>query len=223
VPRTARSAALVAGGFVAALPVVAVLAYYVRPVRLVDAHVLDWFASHGHPGYYEYTTAGHVAKAVIFFAEPVPMLVIVFLACASAIYRRRSADALAAILMVAGANLTTQVLKQVFAHQRFEAFLSHRPDLATFPSGHVTGAASMVVALIWVSSSSRRRLTASLGTAYIVMAGISVLLLDWHFPSDVIGALCVTGIWTFAVLSGYLYRSERVPRLHRVDLSAEKT
>jgi len=203
-PRIARSAAA-AVGLAAAVPLVAALAFYVRPIRLADAHAFDWLSSHKYTASYEYTALGHAAKSVIFFAEPVPMLTIVFLGCAWAVHQRRGADAVAALIVVAGANLTTQVLKHVFAHGRYEPFLKHAPDLETFPSGHVTGAASMVVAVIWVATPARRRTAAWLGFAYLVLAGLAVLVLEWHFPSDVIGAFCVAGSWAFAVLTGYLY------------------
>lgn len=204
-----RSAALTALGFAVAVPVVAFLAYYVRPLRLADARASLWISSHGHTSYDEYTTVGYVAKAIVFFAEPVPLLANVLTCCAYASVRRRPADALASITVVVGANLTTQVLKQVLAHDRFEPFLSHPPDLDTFPSGHVTAAASLVVALVWVASPTRRRLVARLGMAYIVLVGLSVLVLEWHFPSDAIGALCVTGAWASAVLAAYLEINRR--------------
>ncbi len=200
---------------VAALPVLAALAFYVRPLRLADAHVLDWLSSHKYTPAYEYTAIGRVAKAIIFFAEPLPMLTIVILGCVWAIHRERSLDALAAVTVVGGANLTTQVLKHLFAHARDESFLKHSPDLTTFPSGHVTSAASMVIALVWVASPARRRIVSRLGLSYLVMAGFAVLVLEWHFPSDVVGAFCVTGAWAFAVLAVYLVLSTRRGRRGR--------
>ena len=152
-----------------------------------------------------------VARAITFFAEPVPLLIIVGLGCAYAFVRKRPADALAAVVVVGGANLTTQVLKHVFAHDRTEPFLAHVPDLTTFPSGHVTGAASMVLAVIWTAGPARRRSVAWAGAAYVFLVGISVLVLEWHFPSDVFGALAVTGAWGFGVLSVYFLATGRRP------------
>ena len=137
-----------------AIPALAVLAYYVEPLRVAEARVLAWFSSHEFttPTSYRYTLAGHLARAITFFAEPVPLLIIVALGCAYAVWRRRPLDALAAVTVVAGANLTTQVLKHVLAHDRYQSFLAHPPNPDTFPSGHVTGAATMIVALIWIAA-----------------------------------------------------------------------
>lgn len=206
-PRTPRSAALAALSCALAIPILAACAFYVHPLRLADAHVFDWLSSleYTTPTSYQYTAYGHVARAITFFAEPVPLLVIVGLGCAYALARKRPADALAAVVVVGGANLTTQILKHVFAHDRAEPFLAHVPDLTTFPSGHVTGAASMVLALIWAADAGRRRFVARAGAAYLFLVGISVLVLEWHFPSDVLGALAVTGAWGFAVLAVRLW------------------
>ncbi|MBS1886862.1 MAG: phosphatase PAP2 family protein [Actinobacteria bacterium] len=206
-PRNVRTAALGALGFALALPVVMALAYYVEPLKLADAHVLAWFSSFEYttPTSYVYTTAGNAAKAITFFAEPVPMLLIVGLAAVLALRSRRLADAIAALTVVAGANLTTQVLKHLLAHDRYQSFLAHPPNQATFPSGHVTAAAAMVVALVWLAPPARRRLVAWAGGAYIVLVGLSVLVLEWHFPSDILGALCVVGAWSCAVLAVYLH------------------
>ncbi|MBS1863418.1 MAG: phosphatase PAP2 family protein [Actinobacteria bacterium] len=200
-----------------AIPVLAVLAYYVHPVRVVDAHVLAWFSRFEYttPTSYVYTTTGHVARAITFFAEPVPLLVIVGFGCAYAVRRRRPVDAVAALVIVAGANLTTQTLKHLLTHDRYEPFLAHHPNMNTFPSGHVTAAATIVVALVWTAAPARRRAIAWVGAAYVVLVGISTFVLEWHFPSDVLGALAVTGAWTFGVLAVYLRLAERRLRLRR--------
>ncbi|MBS1844704.1 MAG: phosphatase PAP2 family protein [Actinobacteria bacterium] len=212
-PRTPRSAALAALCFALAIPILAVCAYYVVPLRLAEAHVFDWLSSleYTTPTSYQYTVYGHVARAITFFAEPVPLLIVVSLGCAYAFVRRRPADALAGVVVVGGANLTTQILKHVFAHDRAEPFLAHVPDLTTFPSGHVTGAASMVLALIWAADPGRRRVAAWAGTTYLFLVGVSVLVLEWHFPSDVLGALAVTGAWGFGVLAVRLWSAGRKP------------
>lgn len=204
-PRTARPASIAAIGFALAVPIVAALAYYVRPLRLADAHALHRFSAYGD------TAAGTLAEIITFFAEPVPLLAIVALGCAYALWRGRPADVAAALVIVAGANLTTQALKHLFAHERFEDFLTNPPDLTTFPSGHVTGAATLVVALTWLAAPRSRRVVACGGAAYIVLVGFSVLVLEWHFPSDVVGALCVSGAWTCAILAVYAHLTSRRP------------
>ena len=59
---------------------------------------------------------------------------------------------IAAIVVVAGANVTTQALKTMLEHVRHKAF-EHGFELPwpnSFPSGHTTAAASIAVALLLV-------------------------------------------------------------------------
>ena len=71
--------------------------------------------------------------------------------CAIALWRRRPADALGALVIVAGANLTTQAMKAVLAHPRLQAAVGVGPHHEVgFPSGHATAAASIAIALVLV-------------------------------------------------------------------------
>jgi membrane-associated phospholipid phosphatase len=207
VPKSPKSAALASLACVAALAVLVVLAYWVDPLQRADARLLSWFAE------YEDTALGSLATVITFFVEPVPLLVILAGACAFAIWRGRPADAAAALVVVAGANLTTQALKHLLAYERFQPFLINQPDLTTFPSGHVTGAVSIVVALAWVAPPQLRRRVLAWGSGFVVAVGLSVLVLEWHFPSDVLGAIFVTGAWAFGVLAVYLRLLPRRPGL----------
>src|SRR6185503_6696111 len=97
------------------------------------------------------------------------------------------------VLMV-GANLTTQVLKNaVFV----------RPDLGveasygnTLPSGHTTAAASVAAALLLVVPPRVRPWAAVLGAGYTTATGVSTLIGQWHRPSDVVAAVLVVLAWT---------------------------
>src|SRR6185437_12587687 len=73
--------------------------------------------------------------------------VLVFLGAACAIGLRygRRREVIAAIVVVVGANLTTQLLKTTLEHARHKAF-EHGIELPwpnSFPSGHTTAAASI--------------------------------------------------------------------------------
>ena len=69
------------------------------------------------------------------------MLATLAVACGVGLARGRRREALAALVVVAGANLTTQMLKVLFSHPRVRAALGDA-HLAWdgFPSGHVTAA-----------------------------------------------------------------------------------
>lgn len=115
-----------------------------------------------------------------------------------ALIRLRWGLALQVAALVAGANVTTQVLK----HRLLE-----RPDLGvpsehmhnSLPSGHTTVAASVSVALLMVVPRSLRPVVALAGGAYTAATGVSTLVGKWHRPSDVIAALLVVLLWTALV------------------------
>ena len=76
--------------------------------------------------------------------------------CAIGLGFGRRREVLAAVVVVSGANVTTQVLKVVLEHTRWKAF-EHgltMPWSTSFPSGHTTAAASIAVALLLVVPSA---------------------------------------------------------------------
>jgi membrane-associated phospholipid phosphatase len=122
--------------------------------------------------------------------------------------RRR--EAIAAIVVVLGANLTTQILKIVLAHPRIQAILDpHQVNAASFPSGHATSAMSMAVAALLVVPPRWRVLTATAGAVLVFGVSFAVLVLRWHFPSDVLGGILVATGYGFAALATLRYRAAR--------------
>lgn len=108
-----------------------------------------------------------------------------------ALLRGRLAAAASALALVVGANVTTQILKASLERPELTA---PTPE-GSFPSGHATVAMSLALALILVASPETRPLAAALGGGYAAAVGVAVVLLDWHRPSDVIGAYLVCCIW----------------------------
>ncbi|AWB90750.1 phosphatase PAP2 family protein [Aeromicrobium chenweiae] len=123
-------------------------------------------------------------------------IVIVVVGCALvALLRGRVQLALAAAVVIAGANLTTQVLKHV---------ILDRPDLGngtlnSLPSGHTTVVASSVGAALLVAPRVTRPFLAAAGGFAITLTGASTVVAGWHRPSDVLAALAVSLVWTAGV------------------------
>lgn len=130
-----------------------------------------------------------------------------------ALVRRRVVLAMVAIMLIAGATITTQLLKRDIT----------RPDLGvdearaaagnSFPSGHTTIAAAVAVALVLVLPPRVRGVGGLLGAGYAAIVGIATLSAGWHRPSDAIAAFLVVGVW--AALAGLVLlaaqrRSDRV-------------
>jgi membrane-associated phospholipid phosphatase len=120
-------------------------------------------------------------------------------AVAIALWRRRPDVAVAVVVVLAGANVTTQVLKEVLATADPLALNSDRAFAEAFPSGHSTAAASVGLVAVMAVAPEIRRVTATLAVIYAVGVGIATVALGWHYPSDVLGGYLVAGAWAAAV------------------------
>ncbi|EFQ84568.1 PAP2 family protein [Aeromicrobium marinum DSM 15272] len=111
--------------------------------------------------------------------------------------------AVAAVVVIAGANVTTQLLKRV---------LIDRPDfelgvLNSLPSGHTTLVAASVAALALVTPRALQPVMAAGGAFAVTMVGASTVVAGWHRPSDVVAACAVTLAWTGAATLVLRHRS----------------
>jgi membrane-associated phospholipid phosphatase len=121
--------------------------------------------------------------------------------------RRR--ETIAAAAVVIGAGTSTQVLKLLFAHPRFQEAWWTSPHELAFPSGHTTAAASLSVALFLIVPPAQRMTAATVGLLATAGVGISVVVLGWHYPSDVLGGLLVVAAWTLGAAAWLRLRAER--------------
>jgi membrane-associated phospholipid phosphatase len=114
-----------------------------------------------------------------------------------AVIRRHYLTALLAVALVAGANLTTQVLKHIVLERPHLGFETAN----TLPSGHATVVTSLVLAALLVAPRSWRGLVSLVGAIGVVVAGVGTVVASWHRPSDVIAALLVCLAWGAAALA----------------------
>jgi membrane-associated phospholipid phosphatase len=112
-----------------------------------------------------------------------------------ALVRRRIAVALGAILVIAGANLTTQLLKQAIYRPELGVDLERAAAGNSLPSGHTTIVASVAVALVLVLPAQQRGVGGVVGAIVAAGAGVATLSAGWHRPSDAVAALLVVGAW----------------------------
>ncbi len=110
--------------------------------------------------------------------------------------RHRTPLAGRAIGVIVLANATTQVVK----------YLLERADLGltyvfpnSLPSGHVTVAASVAVALVMVAPRYWRSVAVWLGWMATAAMGLMVVILQWHRPSDVLVALMIVGVFALGL------------------------
>ena len=112
----------------------------------------------------------------------------------------RRAHLIAAVAAVAGAAITTQLLKIGLAHPRVQPAFGEGIGPVSFPSGHATAAMSMAVALVLVAPRGHRWAAVILGAAYALAVSVTVIVLGWHYPSDVLaGTLVATGFGFLAI------------------------
>jgi membrane-associated phospholipid phosphatase len=136
-----------------------------------------------------------------------------------ALLRRRVILAVLCVVLVAGANVTTQVLKHV---------IFQRPELGhgttnSMPSGHTTVVTSLVLATVLVAPLAVRPIVSMIGAVLITVVGVGTVVAAWHRPSDVFAALAVCLAWGGVVAAILSMRHEpppmrRAPRSHPVAL-----
>ena len=133
-----------------------------------------------------------------------------------AVARKRPTLAGRALGMVIGANVTTQLLKDMIS----------RPDLGmttgisnSLPSGHSTVAVTLSLALVAIAPQWLRAPSAWIGWAWTSLMGVSVMMAGWHRPADVVVAVLIAGAWALA-LSPIERRARHGKRVSKVMLWA---
>lgn len=183
-------------GCVGGLIVLTLLAYKVELFGRLDARVLNRLSN------FNETATGPLASFCVHLADPLPQVAMLVVVCLAALRWRGPRYAIAAAALVGGANLTTQILKEVLAHQRYQPLLGYNQVGPTsFPSGHSTAAMAMALAFVLVVPRSWRPAAVAIGTCFVAAVGCSVVILHHHYPSDVAGGWLVAGGWGFAVVA----------------------
>jgi len=106
------------------------------------------------------------------------------------------------VLLVAGANATTQILKHGVIER--PGYVGFGPN--ALPSGHVTLVASVVFAALIVASTAWRPLVALVGCGWIAATAVATVVGGWHRPSDTVAAVLVCVGWACLVSAVRLRR-----------------
>lgn len=177
--------------------VVAVIALAVPAGHVRDAAMLHGFVALDRPSVHFAT------KVVAHLADPLPYAVAGLLCVGVALVRRRGWRALAVVGLLLITGATSQALKHLLAQPRLEAWLGVNEQIenASWPSGHSTAAMTLALCAVLVVPPALRAVTALLGGAFAVGVGYAVLVLGWHFPSDVLGGFLLAGFWASLALA----------------------
>jgi membrane-associated phospholipid phosphatase len=136
-----------------------------------------------------------VAATAAHLADPIPFALLALGLVAVAMARHRPRHALVVAVVLAGANVTTQLLKQPAAAPRPADAPPFAPLADAWPSGHTTAAMTLALCLVVVAPARYRPLAAAAGGMYAVAQAYGLLVMGWHYPSDVVGAFGVATGW----------------------------
>lgn len=202
-PRNVRMPLLGAIACLLALVPVAIAAYKIGPTVRLDRDLLLRIVRPGEG------TVDQIAEVIRLLGE-LPVVIVL----TGGIYwlgrhfgRRR--EALVAVAVVCGAGVSTQLLKHVFAYPRFQGLYWTHPQELAFPSGHTTTAAALSIALVLVVPAVHRMTAAAVGVLATGGVGVSVIVLGWHYPSDVVGGLLVASAWGLGAVAYLRFMAAR--------------
>jgi membrane-associated phospholipid phosphatase len=185
-----------AGGSALGLLLLAVLSLDLASAASLDSHALSGFASLEGP------RIEATAHALVHLADPAPLAVLMVLVLGAAVAQGRPRHALGAGALVLGACATTQLLKPLLAEPRsaeIGGIVESFPG--GFPSGHATAAMSLALAAVIVTPRYARPFVAFATGLFAAGVSLSLLVLGWHFPSDVVGGYLVATVFCFLVLA----------------------
>jgi membrane-associated phospholipid phosphatase len=203
-PRNALLGALAFGG---ALLVTWAVFSQMAIGRSLDTAALSGFADLSRPRLVP------IANAIASLAHPESYALLGAGLCALALARERPRIALAIPLILLAASGTTEVLKQVLAAPRFVATLGPSGQAAnsSFPSGHATASMALALCAVLAVGPRFRPLAAAMGGMFAIAVSYSILILQWHFPSDTLGGFLVAAAWTLAGVAALWAADQRWP------------
>jgi membrane-associated phospholipid phosphatase len=165
-------------------------AYDVGPIQHADVRLLE---NLDHPA----APVHRLAEVLISPFDPVPYLLVTMVVLVAAVLGGRARTGVIAVGAMGAAAVTTQLLKHAVAEPRPQAAGLHLPADA-WPSGHTTAAAALAVAFVLITPPGRRRVVALVAATGTALVAIALLVLGHHYPSDVLGGLCVAAAWAAA-------------------------
>jgi undecaprenyl-diphosphatase len=215
-----RSPSILVGVVLAGVGAFALLAWaYARDglISEVDSEVAAWVAAHVP------TWAEWLARPFSWLGGWIGVTLLAVSAAAMLLRRRRWADAVLVVVTLAGIQLLTTGLKQVFERSRpDDGSAIPLPPSYSFPSGHAGTAAAFFGALTLLAAAAvpagrRRLLVLGAGAATALAIGASRIVLNVHYVSDVLAGFALGLAWLALCLLAlsWLPGVDRTSRIRR--------
>jgi membrane-associated phospholipid phosphatase len=196
---------LVAGGCAAALALVWCLAELVPAVHLRDEALLRHFTALAGPG------LNPALRSLLHLLDPTLFILWGIALVALALARSRPRTAVAIALVMALAPLTAEVLKPLLGHGSV-GYDGTRLGVSSWPSGHSTAALTLALCAVLAVPARWRPATALLGGLFAAAAGVGLLILAKHMPSDVLGGYLTATLWIALAVAALRAAERRWPR-----------
>ena len=153
----------------------------------LDERTLAGFAGLERP------SVERAAEAVAGIVDPVGFAILALGIVGVALARRRARLAAVVGVVLLAANVTTQALKHVLP---IGLAGDVGPGPGTWPSGHTTAIMVLALCAVLVAPPRRRPLVAAAGGLLATAVVYSLLILERHYPSDIVGGYLVAAFWT---------------------------
>jgi membrane-associated phospholipid phosphatase len=170
---------------VTVLAAIGAAAVYYLFIRTPLGQAVDTAAMSG--GDVDHPRVTEVLEKTLQYTHLTLLALVCVLAAVIGVVQRRLDLAVGAAFLVIAANVSAQLLKA-----RLD-----RPDLDgtampnSFPSGHVTAAASVAFVLVLVFPRALRGMIGLAGAAYVAVVAIATVWAEWHRPSDAVAAMLI--------------------------------
>jgi membrane-associated phospholipid phosphatase len=145
-------------------------------------------------------TAGKAANKLLDSLPAVSLLISAVVVLFVTVLKRRWAAAGIAVAACVGANVATQILKDIVPVRPYRGI--ETLELNSLPSGHTTLAASAAAAVFLMASPRWRPMAGFIGGSFAIASGVSTLINQWHRPADVVAAFLLVG--AFMIPAGWL-------------------
>lgn len=189
----------------AAAVLVWVLSFHVEALHRIDAKAFMGFT--GLNG----VRGTGIAPELAGLADPPVFALLGGAVILLALLRGRLGTAVVIATVLLGANVTTQALKLVLDHSRGTGL-----GEISWPSGHTTAAMTVALCLVLASPVRWRPYAGAIGSVYVLAVAFSLMILGWHFPSDVVGGMFIASAWMGAAVAVQQWlaarRSAHAPR-----------